>query len=205
MRNFIIRFVGHILRKLEIILQLYMSEWILRRLGKKGKNSVIYYPFKILGERNIFLEDDVSIGAGSTIFSTNANIYIAKKSFSGPNLTMISGDHAYIPGIYMLDIQKNTLSNAAEYDKDIIIEQDVWIGANVTVRKGVRIGRGAVIAAGSVVTREIPPYAIAGGVPAKVIQFKWSMDGILKHESYLFEDERERMSKEQISQLINSY
>ncbi|HET9503945.1 MAG TPA: acyltransferase [Hymenobacter sp.] len=51
----------------------------------------------------------------------------------------------------------------------IIIEDDVWIGANVTVTDGVRIGKGAVIAANSCVNKDIPPYAIAGGVPARVI------------------------------------
>jgi len=50
----------------------------------------------------------------------------------------------------------------------VIIEDDVWIGANVTILDGVKIGKGSVIGAGSVVTKDIPPYSIAYGVPAKV-------------------------------------
>ena len=102
-------------------------------------------------------------------------------------------------------MQKNILPNAKDFDSDIIIDQDVWIGANVTILKGVRIGRGAVVAAGSVVVRDIPPYAIAGGIPAKILKFKWDIDNILTHESYLFENENERMNKEQVFQMINYF
>lgn len=53
---------------------------------------------------------------------------------------------------------------------DIVLEDDVWLGTGVMVMPGVRIGRGTVVAAGSVVTRDLPPYVVAGGMPAKVIR-----------------------------------
>ena len=56
---------------------------------------------------------------------------------------------------------------------DIIVEDDVWIGFGATILSGVTIGQGAVIAAGSVVTKDVPPYAIVGGVPAKVIKYRF--------------------------------
>lgn len=56
---------------------------------------------------------------------------------------------------------------------DITIEDDVWIGFGATILSGVTIGQGAVIAAGSVVTKDVPPYAIVGGVPAKVIKYRF--------------------------------
>ena len=55
---------------------------------------------------------------------------------------------------------------------DIVIEDDVWLGLNVSVMDGVTIGQGTIIGAGAVVTKDIPPYAIAGGVPARVIRFR---------------------------------
>lgn len=55
---------------------------------------------------------------------------------------------------------------------DIVVEDDVWLGLHVCVMDGVTIGQGAVIGAGAVVTKDIPPYAIAGGVPASVIRFR---------------------------------
>jgi acetyltransferase-like isoleucine patch superfamily enzyme len=52
----------------------------------------------------------------------------------------------------------------------IVIEDDVWLGAQVTILKGVHIGRGAVVAAGAVVTKDVPPFTLVGGVPAKIIR-----------------------------------
>lgn len=68
--------------------------------------------------------------------------------------------------------------NKYEEYEPIEIGNDVWIGANVIVLDGVSIGNGAIIAAGSVVTKDIPPYAIAGGVPAKIIKYRFSQEQI---------------------------
>lgn len=87
------------------------------------------------------------------------------------------------------------------YDKDVIVKEDVWIGMNVTLLCGVIIGRGAIISAGAVVTKDIPPYCIAGGVPAKPIKFKWTIDQILEHESELYPEE-ERFSREQLEKIF---
>lgn len=56
---------------------------------------------------------------------------------------------------------------------DIVVEDDVWIGYGATILSGVRIGQGAVVAAGALVTKDVPAYAVVGGVPAKVIKYRF--------------------------------
>ena len=56
---------------------------------------------------------------------------------------------------------------------DICVEDDVWIGYGATILSGVRIGQGAIVAAGAVVTKDVPPYAVVGGVPAKVMKYRF--------------------------------
>lgn len=60
----------------------------------------------------------------------------------------------------------------------ITIGNDVWIASSVTILSGVTIGDGAIIAAGSIVVRDVPPYALYGGIPAKVIRFRFDQEQI---------------------------
>lgn len=55
----------------------------------------------------------------------------------------------------------------------IIVDDEVWIGQGATILSGVRIGKGAIIATGAVVTKDVPPYAVAGGVPARIIKYRF--------------------------------
>lgn len=70
-----------------------------------------------------------------------------------------------------------------EYD-DIYIGNDVWIGSSVKIMPGVHVDNGAVIGAGAIVTKDVPPYAIVGGVPAKIIKYRFSAEVINKLEIF---------------------
>lgn len=67
----------------------------------------------------------------------------------------------------------------------IIIEDDVWVGYGAIVMSGVKIGKGSIVAAGSVVTKDIDPYSIVGGNPARFIKFRFTADDIKNHEEDL--------------------
>lgn len=82
---------------------------------------------------------------------------------------------------------------------DIIVEDDVWIGYGATIMSGVHIGQGAVIAAGAVVTKDIPPYAIVGGVPAKVIKYRFEPELIEE----LLKVDYSKLTKEEIEKHID--
>lgn len=91
----------------------------------------------------------------------------------GPNPTIVTGDHRIdIPGKYIMDVtvEDKFVDGVNLYDQPVVIEDDVWIGANVTILKGVTIGHGSVVAAGAIVTKSFPPYSVIGGVPAKLIK-----------------------------------
>lgn len=182
------RLIGYFGDKLIRVYGSYKELKIKKILGRGVKR--IQYPFFIIGENNIQLAEHVNIGAGSTIFTTRAKLIIKQHFVSGPGLTIITGDHMPLLGRFLdtiSDADKDMYDVNHEYDQDVIIEEDVWCGANVTILKGVTIGRGSIIAAGAVVTKDIPRYSIAGGVPAKVIKKRMTDEEIAAHESKLYQ------------------
>lgn len=84
---------------------------------------------------------------------------------------------------------------------DIILDDDVWIGYGAIIMSGVHIGQGAIVAAGAVVTKDIPPYAIVGGVPAKVIKYRFEPDIIEELLKIDYSKLTEKMVKEHINEL----
>ncbi len=124
---------------------------------KISKNSFFSYS-------NITVGDDVYIGPNAMFLSSIAKIIIGNKVMFGPNVTIITGDHRYDrQDVCMYDI--SDAEKKEENDQDVIIEDDVWVGAGVIILKGVRIGKGSVIGAGSVVVKEVPPFSIFVGSP----------------------------------------
>lgn len=100
----------------------------------------------------------------------------------GPDCVfLLGGDHAtdrlstypFRTMFHLTDYEANTKG-------PVILEDDVWLGQGVTVLSGVRIGKGAAVAAGSMVTEDVPAYAIVGGVPAKVLRYRFSEEIIKK-------------------------
>lgn len=80
----------------------------------------------------------------------------------------------------------------------ITIEDEVWIGTNALIFSGVRVGKGAIIAAGSIVTKDVPPYAIVGGNPAKVIRYRFTDEIIQILKPICFVDFSEEWIKENV-------
>lgn len=126
-----------------------------------GKNSQVQNSF--IGSF-CSIANDVIIGTGShptNLFSTSPLMYHCKNTF---NMSLVDSDHQF-----------------DEY-KPIIIGNDVWIGARAIILDGVNVSDGAIIGAGAVVTKNVPPYAIVAGVPARIIKYRFPPDKI---ESFL--------------------
>lgn len=149
--------------------KLFIQPGLIAGMNKCGKNVKIGAGCELKPLCNISLGDRVEIGPRALFWTTRAKINIGSDVILGPGVTIITGDHP-------TNIQGCTINSIKDEDKpsgcdqDVIIDDDVWIGCNVTILKGVHIYSGAVIAAGSIVTRDIAPNCIYGGVPAKKIK-----------------------------------
>jgi acetyltransferase-like isoleucine patch superfamily enzyme len=135
-------------------------------LGRKG--TFVKAQELSLG-KNIFIGEKFHISAWH--FKIGDNVMI------GPGFTAICNDHKYNKvGEYMFNYSED------KEREPIIIENDVWIGANVTILKGVTIAEGAIIGAGSVVTRDVIPYSISFGNPCKFYKTRFeSKEVLFKH------------------------
>jgi len=140
-----------------------------RKLVQFGKNSEVQDYVIIKTFKNI-----VSIGENSqinpfTVIYGGAGVEIGNNVMIAPHCAIAAGTHDFI------QVDK-PMRLAGSFDKGpIVIEDDVWVGANCTITDGVRIGRGAVVGANSVVTKNVDPYDIVGGTPARKIRNR--MDG----------------------------
>lgn len=133
--------------------------------------------------RNIFVGDNVNLGIKPILIAELSEIHIGNHVMFGPEVVVIGGGHNIkVIGCFMTDVYEKT----GNEDLGVIIEDEVWIGSRAMILRGVTIGRGAVIGAAALVNKSVPPYAIVGGNPAKVLRFRFGVDDILKHEEILY-------------------
>ncbi|MGH2665059.1 MAG: CatB-related O-acetyltransferase [Flavobacterium sp.] len=140
------------------------------------------------------------------------------KCFGNTDESLIIGDYVSISShvIFILggNHQINTLSNYPLHSKliglspqrdaavkgPIIVENEVWIGTGAIILSGVTLGKGSIVAAGAVVTKDIPPYAIAGGNPAKVIRYRFDEATVNQLKDLSISDFDEKTIKDNIDE-----
>lgn len=175
-----------------------------KSFGHIANNAKLIPPLNIVNPRNVFLYENTKI-EDATISASIGKFILKKYSAAAEGLSVHTGNHMMVIGKFYRTVTNEDKLNSGEvYDKDVIVEEDVWIGCNVTLLSGAHIGRGSIIAAGAVVNKSTPPYAVIGGVPAKFIKFKWSIDEILEHESILYPEE-ERFTREELEKIFSKY
>lgn len=110
----------------------------------------------------------IHIGDGSGI-GVNCSIHgpltIGTDVMMGPEVVILTNSHKF----NRVDVPMN---KQGSYVEQVIIGNDVWIGMRTIILPGVRIGNGVIIGAGAIVTKDVPDYAIVGGVPAKIIRYR---------------------------------
>jgi len=163
----------------------------IRPLFAQCGNYVRFDPFDHFSYGTISIGNNVFIGAGACFFA-DRGITIGDNVMFGPNVTIRGGNHnTSVLGKVMADVREKR----AEDDLPVVISDDVWVGTGAIILKGVIVGRGAIIAAGAVVTKNVEPYSIVGGVPARVMRYRWSVEEIMEHEALLYEAS-DRFSKD---------
>ncbi len=138
----------------------YLSK-VLKVLVSDSKNRI---------ENRVYISDAAKISIGKNV-RINENVFIQSAVIGNnvmiaPNTAILSSTHSYerldIPMVEQEDI----------FGMPPVIKGDVWIGRNVVIKPGVVIGQGAIVGACSLVTKDVPDFAIVGGVPAKIIKYR---------------------------------
>lgn len=139
-----------------------------RKLAKIGKHTNIHSTAVLREAQHITIGEHCLINHNNLIQagkSEYGSITIGNYVHTGVNVMFMAFNH----GFYTTEIP----TKEQDYmDASIVVEDDVWIGGGSIILSGVTIGKGAIIAAGAVVNKDVPPYAIVGGVPAKVLKYR---------------------------------
>ena len=173
-----------------------------RDLASAGANASIQKPCYITTPETMHMEENTVIRRGATILNNHQeHLFIKKYTVISTNCTIVTNNHKSTVGIPQCLLGA---SHVNDVSRNLTIAEDVFVGANVTIMSGGNLGRGCIVGACSLVTKTIPPYAIAVGSPARVVGVKFSIDQIIRHEEALYPPE-ERMSREQLKELFSTY
>ena len=134
----------------------YLHEWF----GSFGKSSWVASTFNCDYGKNIYMGENITLNYNVTILDIR-DVHIGDNTMIGPGTMITTVGHPTSP------LGRRKHQGIA---KPVVIENDVWIGGNVVILPGVTIGQGSIVGAGAVVTKDIPPFSLALGCPAKVVK-----------------------------------
>ena len=135
----------------------------------RGKNA--YFQGPVYFDYGVFTSVGENFYANYNLTILNCcPVKIGNNVFIGPNCSLLTPMHGFLPSDRNLRVRENGQLYDLEYAKSITIGNDCWLCGNVVICGGVTVGEGCVIGAGSVVTRDLPPYSLAVGNPARVVR-----------------------------------
>lgn len=148
----------------------------------RGGYQQVHKTANFLGSSRI--SRDIVVGAYSSIGPQawiGQKVELGKYVLLAPDVVIRGDDHLYD------HVGTPVIFSGRPSVQKTVIEDDAWVGHNVSIRSGITIGRGAIVAMGAVVTKDVPPYSIVGGVPAKVIGARFTEEQALEHDKMLEE------------------
>ena len=154
---------------IHILLRRLKRRWMIMRYGIKGVSSTAMLSQGSAFSKDLQVGDFAYIGPGCII---EQGVTIGKFTMLANNVMIVGGDHDFhnpeLPIIF----------SGREERRETHIGVDCWLGAGSIVMAGVTIGDGAIVAAGSIVTKDVPPFTIYGGCPAKLIKNRFTEDEV---------------------------
>ena len=179
----------------------YFRREILRRKWRKKNKHNETSPANIFNIDSVFVDNNTYGNISVDNYNNSFKLYIGSFCSIATNVMFILDADHYTSNISTFPFKVKFMGEKYEgvSKGDIIVDDDVWIGYGATVMSGVHIGQGAVVAACAVVTKDVPPYAIVGGVPAKVIKYRFEPEMIEE----LLKVDYSKLSKEMIEEHID--
>lgn len=173
------------------------------QLGQCGKNSVLEYPVRFSYPRGVFIEENVKVRSGCHIVnSSEERVVIKKYTVLAFDCMILTNSHRSTVGIPQFLLGSSHINDKSA---DVVIEEDVWVGVRVTLLPGTHLGRGCIVGAGSIVSGEVPPYALVVGSPARVVKKTFpDVESVMRHEKSLYPLEQ-RMTKGQLQTIFDRY
>ncbi len=172
--------------------------YLYRPLFSSYGRNYRFDPYGSYSFSNIQVGDDVNLGLRPMLMAAKSKIIIGSHVMFGPEVMIVGGDHnTSVVGIFLCDVEEKRPGD----DQDVIIEDDVWIGARAIILKGVTIGRGSIVASGSVVTKSVAPYSVVAGIPGRAIKRRWDAETIIRHEEMLYPPEK-RLRRTDLMKMI---
>lgn len=202
MANFIFKFGFKAWLGFEFIRDRFWLFFIKGCMGHCGHN-VKFFPTTsvIKGVENMYLADDVRFGRYAMIYTSDAKFIVDTKVAIAPYFKVITGNHRSHVGHFFFD---NDMPVCKEDNKDVHIESDCWVGTNVTMLSGATLRRGSIAASAAVLNKSFPAYAIVGGIPAKLLAFRFTIPQVMEHEKALY-PENERFTEEELRAMRKDY
>ncbi len=179
------------------ILNQYVKPYDLKRYARIGNHSIVAGNTHVVPQ-NMEIDDYCVIQDRLNFISHKGKLYVKKYSVLSSGVTIVPASHQLTVGV---PFYISTVGHINDKEGDVIVDEDCWIGTGAIILSNCHIGRGAVVAAGAVVSKDVPPYAVVAGVPARIIATKFKEDQIIEHERSLYPP-MERMSKEAINELF---
>ena len=187
-------------RGLHSLFSQYILPFDHNRYAKIGVNSIVMNNSHVVPS-NMEIGENCIIQDKLNFITNKGRLLVKKYSVISSGVTIVPDSHRLTVGVPFF---LSAIAHINDVEGIVCIDEDCWIGTGAILIGNVHIGRGSIVAAGAVVTKDVPPYAVVAGVPARIIATKFNKDQIISHERVLYSSE-DRFAQDYVETLFNEH